>query len=95
MPTSKFLWSTGDVPAGYEVMTLRWAEGKTMSEATDDLRKSADKNGADGIVAIRFTPITTINIRTTAQYGGASQLGNVQGSSATRWVVYGTLVKRK
>jgi uncharacterized protein YbjQ (UPF0145 family) len=95
MPASSFLWSTGDVPSGYEAITISWAEGKTMRDAAEDLRKNANKNGADGIVAVRFTPITTIEIQTKRGGYSADGGGDISGSSTTRWAVYGTLVKRK
>jgi uncharacterized protein YbjQ (UPF0145 family) len=100
MPTNKFLWSTGDVPPEYEVISITWAERKTMSEAIDDLQKHAEKQGADGLVAVRFTPVTEVSIQTDGssyviRTGAIQVYGDVEGRSTTRWVAYGTLVKLK
>jgi hypothetical protein len=100
MPANKFLWSTGDVPPEYEVISITWAESKTISEAIDSLQKYAQERGADGLAAVRLTPITEVSIQTGGRpyvipTGAIEVYGDVEGSSATRWVAYGTLVKLK
>jgi uncharacterized protein YbjQ (UPF0145 family) len=93
MSAPNFLWSTGDVPPGYEVITIGWAEAETMSEAAGDLRKYTDKQGADGVVAVRFVPVTQLVVSTKERSFGTGIWGDVNGRSTTRWVAYGTLVK--
>jgi uncharacterized protein YbjQ (UPF0145 family) len=100
MPANKFLWSTGDVPPEYEVISITWAESKTISEAIGDLQKYAEKQGADGLVAVRLTPVTEVSIETDGRShviltGAIEVYGDVEGRSTTRWVAYGTLVKLK
>jgi hypothetical protein len=95
MPAPKFFWSTGDVPTGYDVISIGWGDGQSMQEATDALRKFADKQGADGVAAVRFTPVIGIDIQTQGKGYSVSVYGDVSGCSTTRWVAYGTLVKRK
>lgn len=93
MLTPNFLWSTGDVPPGYDVITIGWAEAETVSEAAGDLRKHADKQGADGVAAVRFVPVTQLVVSTTEKSFGTGRWGDVKGRSTTRWVAYGTLLK--
>jgi hypothetical protein len=75
-------------------MSIGWGDGENMLEASNTLKDYADKQGAEGIAAVRFTSFTEISISTRREYSAGGGYGDVAGRSTTRWVAYGTLIKR-